>query len=199
MNEPTLNNEIFSPLCPYSGTPFESKDLILKEDWKIYIQSSISEKGLYFALIAITIIALIDTSEYYLSNIWNFIYQLYLIFLLFLMGWLWFNEFRKKVYFDKIKGIFINGREDSNKVNIEDVESIQIIENPISKDAPFSYLLNLISKSSCYELNLVMKNKKRVNILNQWWLRKIEVSAKTLGDYLWVPVSNLVKNNQYKN
>jgi hypothetical protein len=95
------------------------------------------------------------------------------------------------IRFDKGTGDFRKGRKAKNAmvnletnmssgiVRLDDIHAIQLISERCSS-SDSSYM--------SYELNLVLENGKRMNVVDHGGLSKIREDANRLGDFLGVPV-----------
>ncbi len=94
----------------------------------------------------------------------------------------------KKMTFEKLSGSYYRGKNlkqfdrSTNKMNqgmLSDIHAIQLIRERISSDK---------SIYTSYEINLVLKNGERVNVMDHGSWSDIERSAKDLAGFLGVPI-----------
>lgn len=95
----------------------------------------------------------------------------------------------KPIVFDKLEGFYWSGRKKpelhhsneqlKNAARIRNIYAIQILSRRVSS-----------SKSSytCYEINLVLRDANRMNVLAHAGGKTIKENAQTLGRFLGVPV-----------
>ena len=91
------------------------------------------------------------------------------------------KPFMKQVLFDKNTGKFKNNIDRS--VEIKNIISLQIINKMITSKHGLSY--------PCYELNLLTKYGRRINILNHNDLEKLTTDAQKLAEFLSVELIDL--------
>ena len=89
--------------------------------------------------------------------------------------------FVKQVTFDKNRGTFKNNID--RAVKIENIVSLQIINKMITSKNGISY--------PCYELNMLTKNGRRINILNHNDFNQLKSDAEKLADFLSVELIDL--------
>jgi SpoVK/Ycf46/Vps4 family AAA+-type ATPase len=106
-------------------------------------------------------------------------------------GWLLTNDDRKTT-FDKSAGVYYQGSayQRSNLTSkavqghLMDVHALQLLDEQVtSTDSD-----NRASEYISYELNLVLKNGKRVSVMDHGDEKEIKRSAKQLSEFLSVPV-----------
>ncbi|MCF7956722.1 MAG: hypothetical protein K9M75_13045 [Phycisphaerae bacterium] len=99
----------------------------------------------------------------------------------------------KPIVFDKQCGYFWKGRTAPNEsINIESIEicceletvyALQIISNSVrSQNDDYE------SEERCYEINLVLKNTERINVINNNCRETIRKEAQILADFLEKPL-----------
>jgi len=89
--------------------------------------------------------------------------------------------FVKQVTFDKNRGTFKNNIDRS--VKMENIVSLQIINKMITSKHGLSY--------PCYELNMLTKNGRRINILNHNDLEQLKSDSEQLAEFLSVELIDL--------
>lgn len=104
------------------------------------------------------------------------------------IGYFLYRYLYRPIVFDKQSGYFYRGTPrlvygliDPNNTNIIPlslVHAIQIIWKIVSSDSLFQ----------SYEINLILKDKKRIHIIDHWNRMKIQEDAAKLAEYIWVPV-----------
>lgn len=96
-------------------------------------------------------------------------------------GFTLIKPFIKQVIFDKNTGKFKNNVDRS--VKIENIVSLQIVNKMITSKHGLSY--------PCYELNMLTKNGRRINILNHNDLEQLKTDAEKLAVFLSVELIDL--------
>jgi hypothetical protein len=89
--------------------------------------------------------------------------------------------FVKQVTFDKNRGSFKNNID--RKVKIKNIVSLQILNKIITSKNGLSY--------PCYELNMLTKNGRRINILNHNDITQLKSDAEKLAEFLSVELIDL--------
>ena len=89
--------------------------------------------------------------------------------------------FVKQVTFDKNRGSFKNNID--RKVKLENIVSLQILNKMIRSKHGISY--------PCYELNMLTKNGRRINVLNHNDLDQLKSDAEKLAEFLSVELFDL--------
>jgi hypothetical protein len=104
------------------------------------------------------------------------------------------------IVFDRRRGFFWKGRKNPDHVfdkgtlkhfaELEQIHALQLISklvrNSGSEDGPFL----------CYELNLVLEDGKRINVLNQGNQDRLREDADTLAAFLDKPVWDATSRNR---
>ena len=95
----------------------------------------------------------------------------------------------KPIVFDKVRGVFWKGRKKPGEVfdrrslknftGLEVVHALQIISE---------YCRGSKSSYYSYELNLVLKDGKRINVVDHGSIRKLREDAEILSKFLSIPV-----------
>jgi hypothetical protein len=87
--------------------------------------------------------------------------------------------------FDKTTSSFSKGRKKAEHAssNIDSIHAIQLIAKIIR--GKNSYY--------CYELNLILKNAERINIISHSNKKRIRADAKTLSEFLAIPVWDAIE------
>ncbi|MEO1212730.1 MAG: hypothetical protein AAFY45_04390 [Bacteroidota bacterium] len=109
-------------------------------------------------------------------------------------AYLYYNG-TQPIVFDKKQGFFYKGRKNTDKnsekakvkymVRLEDIYALQLLSEYISSEGKETY---------SYEINLVLKDATRVNVIDHGKLSTIRQDASTLADFLDVPVWDVIKN-----
>lgn len=91
------------------------------------------------------------------------------------------QPFLKRASFDKTTGQFHNGSD--RNVKLAQILSLQINNKIVKRKQALNY--------HCYELNLLTKNGRRINVLNHNCLNQILIDAQLLEKFLKVPVIDM--------
>lgn len=90
------------------------------------------------------------------------------------------QPFLKRASFDKNSQLFDNKRD--RKVKLEHIISLQINNKMVVRKQALSYY--------CYELNMLTKHGRRINILNHNNFEQLNSDAGALAAFLQVPLSD---------
>ncbi len=176
---------------PYRNYILQEKDL-----WKLIFEPSFIKKIAPMMLIILWLIYFPYNDIYFsfiinkniniLIEKGNYITILLSVFLILI--WLYKLYNLKLLVFDKQLGYyykknikdfwFMNHMNDENSVFLKNVYAIQIIDEFINNKNPFY----------SYELNLVMKDYTRINVIDHGDLINLKKDAKQLSEYLHVPL-----------
>jgi len=96
-------------------------------------------------------------------------------------GFTLIKPFIKQVFFDKKTGKFKNNID--RTVKIDNIVSLQILNKMITSKHGLSY--------PCYELNMLTKNGRRINILNHNDFDQLKTDAEKLSVFLSVELIDL--------
>lgn len=197
-NDPVAKEISWSP-CKRGGSNFKTSSL--KQVSRSRIEFRVSAMATIF--LAIFVIAIVGaalalfTSDIY-SRIDNDIVKIVIPFAFVIpivMTFVIFNAFTKPVVFDKRIGFFYKGRKPSGRelreqnhslVRLSEIYAIQLIAETVvsnsTEDGRSSY--------RSYEINLVLKNRERINAVDHGGLKSIVADAETLSKFLNVPLWN---------
>ena len=89
--------------------------------------------------------------------------------------------FVKQITFDKNRGSFKNNID--RKVKLENIISFQILNKMVTSKHGISY--------PCYELNMLTKNGRRINVLNNNDIDQLKSDAEKLAAFLSVELIDL--------
>jgi hypothetical protein len=96
------------------------------------------------------------------------------------------KPFMKRARFDKASGRFDNNQD--RDVKLQHIVSLQILNKIVVRGQAPNY--------PCYELNLLTKNGRRINILNHNDLPQMQLDSLVLGQFLAVEVKDLRRDIQ---
>ncbi|EAQ63918.1 hypothetical protein MED121_04073 [Marinomonas sp. MED121] len=98
-----------------------------------------------------------------------------------LFGMALIKPFMKRARFDKNTGLFDNNKD--RDVKLRHIVSLQILNKIVERGQAPSY--------QCFELNMLTKNGRRINILNHNDLPQMQLDAAILGNFLKAEVLDL--------
>ncbi|MCE0559313.1 hypothetical protein, partial [Motilimonas sp. E26] len=190
-DDPLAAKISWEPANP-GGTNFKAQKLI-QTNQQIVITKTIG--AMFFALVFTIpgLVAAVIASPYYFIT-----GELFLGFFLLIWGAMFSSagffvlHKGKKFTLDKAKGIYFRGKafDDFGNDNrsqqgyLKDIHAIQLIAEHIrtssSNGSPSNYM--------SYEMNLVLKDGERVNIMDHGKGQDVDESAQRLGEFLAVPI-----------
>jgi hypothetical protein len=91
------------------------------------------------------------------------------------------QPFLKRARFDRKKGIFDNGVD--RNVKLEQILSLQVNNKVVKRKQALNY--------HCYELNMLTKNGRRINVLNHNSINQILIDAQLLKSFLKIEVTDM--------
>lgn len=104
--------------------------------------------------------------------------------------------------FDKIKGVFFKGRSEirgfetnqieSSYIKLKEIYAIQLLSEYVLGSSGFNYSDE--GPYNSYELNLVLKNGRRINVIEHGDGFQVLADAKKLSLFLGVPVWNGIQD-----
>jgi hypothetical protein len=194
-NPSTLNDEIASRTewtsLSTSSTNFKTHNLIEKGPNRMEFKTALGAKIFVLLFMGVglavpVIFQLIPDAELGSGGIW----PLYIFGgIFFLVGAVMHYIQSSPIVFDKLEGFYWGGRKKpelhhtneqiKNAARIRNIYAIQILSRRVSS-----------SKSSytCYEINLVLRDESRLNVIAHAGGKAIKENAETLGRFLGVPV-----------
>ena len=103
------------------------------------------------------------------------------------VGYLTYRKFSIPIVFDKVNGRFWKGKTDNDQPNadkegamkLSDVYAVQLISQYVKRDKKSYYI---------YELNFVMGDTKRYNMIRHGGKRQIRRDAEKLSGFLGIPL-----------
>lgn len=190
-DDPLAAKISWSPANP-GGTNFKAQKMI-QTDQQIVITKTIG--ALLFALVfAIPgfVALLIGSPYFFISG------ELFLGFFMLVWGGMFGGvgffvlHKGKKFTLDKAKGIYFRGQafddfgndDRSQQGYLKDIHAIQLIAEHVSSSSSDGRSSNYMS----YEMNLVLKDGERVNIMDHGKGKDVDESAQRLGEFLAIPI-----------
>lgn len=197
--DPSKFNDSLAMTTPWTplkggGTNFRTHQLVQMNYNRIEFKATLGAKffAALFMTVGVAIPAWIGYDTYQKTGI---LFQREILFtvlfglLFFGIGALLFYSFAKPVIFDKTKGMYWKGwkppqrylskMENKNSSRISDIHALQLISEFVRSDK---------SSYFSYELNLVLRDGTRLNVVDHGKADKLREDAKLLADFLGVPV-----------
>ncbi|HEX2945190.1 MAG TPA: hypothetical protein VHT96_04470 [Clostridia bacterium] len=164
--------------CNMLGSNFCSEKLVRTEPNRAEFRSTNGVLAMYIGFIAVGSAILILSK---LSSIEAILFGL--MFILIGAGLILFAN--KHTVFDKTTSSFFKGRKKAEKASaiLSNIHAIQLIAK-IVRGKKIYY---------CYELNLVLNNAERINIISHGNKKRIRADAHTLSEFLAVPVWDAIE------
>ena len=174
------------------GSNFCTHNLVQTQPYKIEVKPSIGAKFFYtiFSLIGVIVITVFLVSSLK-SGKFNleFIFPVLIGLIFFLIGGCMFYFGTRPIIFDKMSGYFWKGNQNPKEIidkstikhycKISDIHSLQIISEYCSSGKSSFY---------SYELNLVLNDAKRLNVIDHGNLKKLREDSKILSQFLGIPI-----------
>lgn len=181
-----VNPEIFKdPLametqwkqCNMLGANFCSEKLVRADPNRMELRSTNGVLALYFGCILMGIALLVASK---LSSLQAILFGIAFI----ILGMFLVLFANKHAAFDKSTSSFYKGRKIPEQLgDINNIHAIQLITK-ITREKKRYY---------CYELNLVMNNAERVNIISHGNKKRIKADAQNLAEFLETPLWDAVE------
>ncbi len=195
IDEEIVKNSSFIPL-KRGWTNIKSHDLIIENNWNYLFKVKwfFPEVflGIFFTPI-ITIIIILYSKNFEVNNMfWEFLWLIIFSIIFSWLAWLIFYSLHRSYIFDFQNGYFYdtkyakklfeliqNEKYKDKIISINEIHALQIISERVhGKNTSYT----------SYELNMILKNSSRVNIIDHWNLEEIRKNASELANKLWVKV-----------
>ncbi len=205
IDDEIVKNSSFLPL-KRGWTNIKSHDLIIENNWNYLFQVKWFFPILFLAMFSVPIIMtlIIIGSELYNTNFqihsdmvgeflwpilisiiflfpaWILFYFLYRSYLFDFQNWYFYDTIYTQKLFE-----FLRDEKYKNKIiSLKEIQALQIIsERMHGKNTTYT----------SYELNMILKNSSRVNIIDHWNLEEIRKNASELANKLWVKVYDITE------
>ncbi|MDX1629765.1 MAG: hypothetical protein R3345_13755 [Fulvivirga sp.] len=191
-DDPIAENTGWTPIKP-GGSNFKSQELKLTPQNQLKVVKSKAGKAFYliFAVVGLGVmIAAFNTSTGTEDDTLRLLMMVGFGAIFFLVGTVPLFKAGKLYIFDKSAGYCWTGKthprdivraEEMDKmIKLDRIKGLQILSERISGSKGRSY--------RSYELNLILDDHERVNVMDHGNYSSIQKDAKTLSDYLEVPV-----------
>lgn len=192
-NDPLANRIEWKPL-KRGGANFKTYQLVQVDYHRIEFKASMMAKIFYFIFLGVGLGIMTIYGGIILAEGLNLFSAETIFPMIFGLGFAVIGLFlfyfgTTPIVFDKTTGFFWKGRKDPSRIYdpgqlkiqtlLQDIHALQIIRERVSS-----------SKSSyySYELNLVLKDGRRLNIIDHGNIKQIRSDAKTLAQFLGCPV-----------
>lgn len=173
-------------------TNFITNILTKNTNWNLELKSSFQTKIflIVFSLIPFILFLTLFLNYFTKETNLNTIVALFVFTLFyFWTNFFIFNNFSKPIVFDKKIGYFYKWKLNLNLEMIDiDDKNITSLNNIYAVQLLSEFVYWNMGSYYSYELNLVLKDKSRINLIDHWNLNIIKSNAKTIWNYLWVPV-----------
>lgn len=200
IDEEIVKNSSFLPL-KRGWTNIKSHDLIIENNWNYLFKVKwfFPEEylGIFFVPIIATIIILYSKNFEVNNMFWEFLWLIIFSIIYSWLAWLIFYSLHRSYIFDFQNWYFydtiytqklfefLQDEKYKNKIiSLNEIEALQIISERLhSKNTSYT----------SYELNMILKNSSRVNIIDHWNLEEIRKNASELANKLWVKVYDITE------
>ncbi len=200
INEEIVKNSSFIPL-KRGWTNIKSHDLIIKNNWNYLFKVKwfFPEVflGIFFTPIITTIIILYSKNFEVNNMFWEFLWLIIYSIIFSWLAWLIFYSLHRSYIFDFQNWYFydtiytqklfefLRDEKYKNKIiSLKEIQALQIISERVhGKNTTYT----------SYELNMILKNSSRVNIIDHWNLEEIRKNASELANKLWVKVYDITE------
>jgi hypothetical protein len=173
-----------SPIFPDTGTNFRDREISQINGSRIEIKPTIQSYLFYLIVMGIAgFIFIIGINQKYQTTFSTTIFTIVLIVIVSKIPVAIYKLITTKIVFDQNRNIFWMGRDEYNaktKISLQDIDSIQIITKTIVDSEGPNW--------KSYELNIVVKNGDRYNILDHSNIKKIMEEGEILSKFLGVPL-----------
>lgn len=204
-NDPLASRTEWTPLKG-GGANFKTHNLQTVSPDKIIYKASIGAILFYLTFVLCGLAVLIFITPIGIANFTEHGFEMLIpsgVGLIFtVVGFLIYQSGTKPIVFDKQKGFFWKGKTSPDQVlrkeklkdwaKLDDVYALQILRESIGSGGSTSYRSNrnrsMSSRNISYELNLVLKDASRVNVVDHGNVKRIREDAETLSRFLGVPV-----------
>ncbi len=205
IDDEIVKNSSFLPL-KRGWTNIKSHDLIIDNNWNYLFQVKWFFLILFLIMFSVPIIMtlIIIGGELYNSNfqihsdmvgefLWPIIisiislfpagtlfYFLYRSYLFDFQSWYFYDTRYAKKLFELIQ----NEKYKDKIISLNEIEALQVVSERVhGKNTSYT----------SYELNMILKNSSRVNIIDHWNLEEIRKNASELANKLWVKVYDITE------
>lgn len=200
INEEIVKNSSFIPL-KRGWTNIKSHDLIIENNWNYLFKVKwfFPEVflGIFFTPIITTIIILYSKNFEVNNMFWEFLWLIIYSIIFSWLAWLIFYSLHRSYIFDFQNWYFydtiytqklfefLRDEKYKNKIiSLKEIQALQIISERVhGKNTTYT----------SYELNMILKNSSRVNIIDHWNLEEIRKNASELANKLWVKVYDITE------
>lgn len=200
IDEEIVKNSSFIPL-KRGWTNIKSHDLIIENNWNYLFKVKWffpeAFLGIFFIPIITTIIILYSKNFEVNNMFWEFLWLIIYSIIFSWLAWLIFYSLHRSYIFDFQNWYFydtiytqklfefLRDEKYKNKIiSLKEIQALQIISERVhGKNTTYT----------SYELNMILKNSSRVNIIDHWNLEEIRKNASELANKLWVKVYDVTE------
>lgn len=204
IDDEIVKNSSFIPL-KRGWTNIKSHDLIIDNNWNYLFQVKWFFPILFLIMFSIPLIAtsIIIASDFITKKtlswdmIWDFFGQIIFSFIFLAPAWILFYFLYRSYIFDFQNGYFYDTRLAKKLFELLHQEKYKNKIIPISE----IYAIQIISERvhgknttyTSYELNMILKDSRRVNVIDHGNIEEIRKNADELANKLWVKVYDFTK------
>lgn len=184
----------WNPLKP-GWASFKTNSLINKPNWNYQYVVSIGTKLFAWYFLVFSLMWLFSLFSWYQQEVgrWHpFDNDTIIAFLffpvIFSLFWLLiYTKFSKRKFFDLANSCLYIWKQ---TISFSDIYAIQLLREYVNWNK---------SNYNSYELNLILKNKSRINVIDHWKVEFVRKDALVIWWFIWVPVWDLTKakSNQH--
>lgn len=200
IDDEIVKNSSFLPL-KRGWTNIKSHDLIIENNWNYLFKVKwfFPEVflGIFFTPIITTIIILYSKNFEVNNMFWEFLWLIIFSIIFSWLAWLIFYSLHRSYIFDfqnwyfydtiytqKLFEFLQDEKYKDKIISLKEIQALQIIsERMHGKNTTYT----------SYELNMILKNSLRVNIIDHWNLEEIRKNASELANKLWVKVYDITE------
>ena len=191
LNDPVALSTEWHPLKP-GGANFRTHQLKEISSYRIAFVMSITFKAMsilffLFGLGILMVFLLLIPGDNYLTM--EKIIPSSLGFIFMLVGYFIYRYGNRPIVFDKQLGYFWKGKKSPRMVlNISEIKHHAEIRQIHAVQVLSEYIKSSKRPYTSYEVNLVLKNGERLNVIDHGDRKKIQEDAQKVADFLEVPV-----------
>lgn len=187
-------------------TNIKSHDLIIENNWNYLFQVKWFFPILFLVMFSVPIIMtlIIIGSELYNTNfqihsdmvgefLWPILISIIFLFpagiLFYFLYRSYLFDFQNGYFYDtryakKLFELIQNEKYKDKIISLNEIEALQVVSERVhGKNTSYT----------SYELNMILKNSSRVNIIDHWNLEEIRKNASELANKLWVKVYDITE------
>ena len=179
------------------GTNFQTHKLVTVNPNRLEFKATLLAKLFYSTFSFFGIIVLVDFyfSDFLINGLSfnkDTIMTLFVSFILIGVSSILFYFGTKPIIFDKNKGFFWKGWKEPDKIfNKKDLKYFTKLEQIHALQIISEYIHDRKNSYYSYELNIILKDGKRINIIDHSNLNILQNDASTISKFLNIPIWNI--------